>query len=190
MRFVIQRVLEGSVTVSNEVVGKIGKGLVVLFGLTHDDKYEDLDFAANKLLNIRLFDDENGVRWKYGVKELNLELLIVSQFTLYGYLKGNKPDFHWAMEPEKAKNMYNKFLDILEKKHPGKIQAGKFGEMMQVGLINDGPVTINWDYPDPDALIDTNKNAKKQERKEKYDNKKKIKEENQESVDIKKIEDN
>ncbi len=173
MKFIIQRVLEGSVTVSNEVVGKIGKGLVVLFGLTHDDKYEDLDFAANKLLNIRLFDDENGVRWKYGVKELNLEILLVSQFTLYGYLKGNKPDFHWALEPEKAKDMYNKFLDILNEKHPGKIQAGKFGEMMQVALINDGPVTINWEYPDPESQVDTSKNLKKQERKEKYENKKK-----------------
>ena len=148
MKFVIQRVLEGSVKISGEFVGKIGKGLVVLFGLTHDDKYDDLEFAANKLLSLRLFDDDKGVRWKFSVKDLGLEILIVSQFTLYAFLKGNKPDFHKAMEPEKANQMYNTFLEILNKKHPGKIQSGKFGELMEVSLINDGPVTIDWDYPE------------------------------------------
>jgi D-tyrosyl-tRNA(Tyr) deacylase len=148
MRFVIQRVTEACVRVNSEVVGKIGKGILVLFGITGNDKYEDLEFAANKLLNIRLFEDNKGTRWKCGVKDLDLEILIVSQFTLYAFLKGNKPDFHNALEPEKAEKMYNTFVEILKKKYGDKVQCGKFGEYMEVSLVNDGPVTINWEYPE------------------------------------------
>jgi D-tyrosyl-tRNA(Tyr) deacylase len=149
MKFVIQRVLEGSVKVNGETVGKINRGLVVLIGFTHSDKPADIKFAANKLLNIRLWDDNNGVRWKECVKSKNYEILLVSQFTLYSFFKGNKPDFHKALEPEPAVQLYNTFVDTLKKIYiPEKIQTGRFGEMMEVSLINDGPVTLNWEYPE------------------------------------------
>lgn len=93
MKFVIQRVTSAHVKVAEETVGKIGKGMLVLIGFTQSDKEKDIDFAANKLLNLRLWDDEKGQRWKESVKSLNLEILIVSQFTLYSVLKGNKSDF-------------------------------------------------------------------------------------------------
>jgi D-aminoacyl-tRNA deacylase len=148
MKFVIQRVKEASVKVSGETVGSINKGLLVLIGLTHTDKESDIQFAANKLLNLRLWDDTNGNRWKESVKSLNLEILLVSQFTLYSILKGNKPDFHNALDPEPALRMYEKFVETLKKNYSGNIQCGKFGAMMEVSLINDGPVTINWEYPE------------------------------------------
>jgi len=149
MKFVIQRVIEGSVKVNGEIVGKINRGLVVLVGFTHSDKAQDIKFAANKLLNIRLWDDKNGVRWKECVKSMNYEILLVSQFTLYSLFKGNKPDFHKALDPEPAVHLYNTFVETLSKIYvPDRIQTGRFGEMMEVSLINDGPVTINWEYPE------------------------------------------
>lgn len=149
MKFVIQRVKEASVKVSGETVGSINKGLLVLIGLTHTDKQSDIQFAANKLLNLRLWDDNNGNRWKESVKSLNLEILLVSQFTLYSILKGNKPDFHNALDPDPALKMYEKFVECLKKNYFEKnIQCGKFGAMMEVSLVNDGPVTINWEYPE------------------------------------------
>jgi D-tyrosyl-tRNA(Tyr) deacylase len=148
MKFVIQRVKSASVKVSGEIVGEINKGMLVLIGFTHSDKENDLDFAANKLLNLRLWDDSKGTRWKESVKSLNLDLLIVSQFTLYSILKGNKPDFHNAMDPEPAQKIYDIFLQKLKKNYSGNIQCGKFGALMEVSLINDGPVTINWEYPE------------------------------------------
>ena len=148
MRFVIQRVKEASVKVAGETVGSINKGLLVLIGLTHNDQYSDIEFATNKLLNLRLWDDSKGTRWKESVKSLNLEILLVSQFTLYSILKGNKPDFHNALAPEEALKMYYTFLETLKKNYSGNIQSGRFGELMEVSLINDGPVTINWDYPE------------------------------------------
>ena len=149
MKFVIQRVLQGNVKVNEKIVGEIGPGIVVLVGFTHSDKKENLKFAANKLLSLRLWDNKDGVRWKECLKDRQFSLLIVSQFTLYSFLKGNKPDFHHAMEPEKAIILYDEFLKILKQLYiPDRIQSGMFGEMMQVSLINDGPVTINWDYPE------------------------------------------
>jgi D-tyrosyl-tRNA(Tyr) deacylase len=149
MKFVIQRVLKGNVKVENKIVGEIEKGLVVLIGFTSTDKKEDLKFVANKLLNIRLWDCENGVRWKESVKDKNFSLLIVSQFTLYSFLKGNKPDFHYALDPNKAIELYDEFLQLLKGMYiPEKIQSGIFGAYMHVDLINDGPVTINWEYPE------------------------------------------
>ncbi len=149
MKFVIQRVLQGSVKVNEKIVGEIGPGLVVLIGFTHSDKKENLKFAANKLLTMRLWDDNKGTRWKECLKDKNYSLLIVSQFTLYSFFKGNKPDFHYSMDPKNAEALYDEFLKILKQIYnPEKIQSGLFGEMMQVSLINDGPVTINWEYPE------------------------------------------
>lgn len=159
MKFVIQRVTNASVRVAGEIVGQINKGLVVLIGFTQGDKASDFDFASNKLLNLRLWDDANNpnVRWKESVKSLNLEILLVSQFTLYSILKGNKPDFHNALEPESARKLYDEFVKVLRSKHtPEKIQTGMFGEMMDVSLNNEGPVTINWEYPEIKAEIKEN----------------------------------
>lgn len=164
MRFVIQRIKEASVTVDNEIVGKIGKGIMILVGLTHDDTNDYIDMVTDKFLNLRLWDDDKGVRWKESVKSQGLEILLVSQFTLYSFMKGNKPDFHQAMENEKAQVMFNAIVDALKKKYdPNKIQTGKFGAYMNVSLINDGPVTINWDYPGD--KIDNISNAQKDKEK-------------------------
>ncbi|CEG62884.1 Putative D-tyrosyl-tRNA(Tyr) deacylase [Rhizopus microsporus] len=146
MRAVIQRVTKASVTVDNRVVGSIQKGLCVLLGIATDDTEKDIDYMVNKILNIRVFDD-NGVMWKKGVKDAGLELLCVSQFTLQANtVKGNKPDFHRAMKSEQAKTMYGQFLDKLGKAYdPAKIQDGEFGAMMSVDISNDGPVTLQLD---------------------------------------------
>ncbi len=141
MRFVIQRVISASVKVEGEVVGSIDKGILVLFGISKDDKKENIEFAANKLLNIRLWPDKQGRNWASGVKENDFGILLVSQFTLYSFLKGNKPDFHHAMNPIEAVEYYNLFLDKLKAKHKN-VSAGKFGALMEVSLINDGPVTL------------------------------------------------
>lgn len=164
MKFVIQRVLQGSVKVNEKIVGEIGPGLVVLVGFTHTDKKENLKFAANKLLSMRLWDDDKGTRWKECLKDKKFGLLVVSQFTLYSFLKGNKPDYHNALEPKSANALYEEFLKILKQIYdPEKVQSGMFGEMMQVSLINDGPVTINLEYPEmqeKDTVSDNYKGIK------------------------------
>ena len=191
MKFVIQRVTRGCVRVEGQVVGQIGKGLMVLVGLTDCDCEEYIDHVVEKILNIRLFDDEKGARWKESVQSLGLEVLLVSQFTLYHILKGNKPDFHSAMDGNKAKELFGKIVaKAREKYDPKKIQEGKFGEHMYIDMECDGPVTINWEYPSQNAIENNSikkpkggknnenkKNEKKEEgkNKEKKENKKKDK---------------
>jgi D-tyrosyl-tRNA(Tyr) deacylase len=149
MRVIIQRVTEASVTVEQKIVGKIGKGLLVLVGFTSGDSFKEIDHVSNKILKLKLWSNQNDVRWAEGVMDQNLEVLCVSQFTLYTTLKGNKPDFHLAMEPESANKIYELFLDCLRKKYkPEKIQSGVFGGYMSVALVNDGPVTIDLEYPE------------------------------------------
>ena len=163
MKFVIQRVTKGCVRVEGQIVGQIGKGLMVLVGLTEGDTEEYIDHVVDKLLNIKLFDDEKGTRWKESVKSLGLDLLLVSQFTLYNTLKGNKPDFHFAMEGNKANELFDKIVKRAKEKYDEKkVQTGKFGEHMFIEMECDGPVTINWEYP-TQKLIDNinNNNVKK-----------------------------
>ena len=163
MKFVIQRVTKGCVRVEGQIVGQIGKGLMVLVGLTEGDTEEFIDHVVDKLLNIKLFDDEKGARWKESVKSLGLDLLLVSQFTLYNTLKGNKPDFHFAMEGNKANELFDKIVKRAKEKYDEKkVQTGKFGEHMFIETEFDGPVTINWEYP-TQKLIDNinNNNVKK-----------------------------
>jgi len=113
-----------------------------------DDTMTDVEYIARKLLNIRLFDDSAGKRWQRSVRDENLELLCVSQFTLYNRLKGNKPDFHLAMQGQDASNLYNCLLKKLgEQYSEDKIKNGLFGAMMQVHIQNDGPVTIEIESP-------------------------------------------
>ncbi|KAG2219448.1 hypothetical protein INT45_002333 [Circinella minor] len=147
MRAVLQRVARASVTVDQQVVGSIQKGVCVLVGIGVDDTDKDVDYIINKILNIRVFDDEQGAMWKKGVKDLGLEVLCVSQFTLQGKtVKGNKPDFHQAMKTDQAKAMYENFLLKLGQAYdPVKIKDGVFGAMMTVDIANDGPVTLQLD---------------------------------------------
>ena len=161
MKFVIQRVTRGCVKVEGQVVGQIGKGLMILVGLNHHDTDEYIDHVVDKFLNLRLFDDEKGARWKESVKSLGLEILLVSQFTLYHMFKGNKPDFHGAMEGDKAKVLFDKIVSKAREKYDEKkIQTGKFGEYMFIDMECDGPVTLEWEYPTQNVIDSSNKKGK------------------------------
>jgi D-tyrosyl-tRNA(Tyr) deacylase len=145
MRLVVQRVKSASVTVEgNTVVSSIGPGAMALVGLHEHDTQEDLDYCCKRLLACKLWTNDAGAMWRQGVKQRNLELLCVSQFTLYGTLsKKHQPDYKRAMKAIPAQELYNRFLDMLKTSYePEKIKDGEFGAMMDVALVNDGPVTI------------------------------------------------
>ncbi len=142
MRIVIQRVKQASVTVDDQVTGAIRTGLLVLMGIEDSDTDEDISWLSNKIINIRIFNDENGVM-NLGVKEVNGDILLVSQFTLHASTKkGNRPSYIKASKPDFAIPMYEKMIKQLEQDLGKKIQTGIFGADMQVALQNDGPVTI------------------------------------------------
>ncbi|MBN8719808.1 MAG: D-tyrosyl-tRNA(Tyr) deacylase [Sediminibacterium magnilacihabitans] len=142
MRIVIQRVTEASVTVNEQITGAIGTGLLVLMGIEDADTEEDIQWLSNKVVNLRIFNDENGVM-NLGIKEVNGDVLLVSQFTLHASTKkGNRPSYIKASKPETAIPMYEKMIKQLETDLGKKIQAGIFGADMKVRLLNDGPVTI------------------------------------------------
>ncbi|XP_037947582.1 D-aminoacyl-tRNA deacylase [Teleopsis dalmanni] len=148
MKGIVQRVSAAKVTVGDELVSSIGRGLCVLIGITHNDTEEDVEYLVRKLLSLRIFEDTSGKRWQKSVKDEKLDILCVSQFTLYHRLKGNKPDFHMAMQGESAQNLYSTFMQRLGKEYdPSKIKDGKFGAYMQVHIQNDGPVTIELESP-------------------------------------------
>lgn len=144
MRALVQRVSEGSVYISEEnYKEEIGKGIVILLGIRSDDTENDLLFVADKCSNLRIFQDEND-KMNLSLKDVDGEVLIISQFTLYGDAqKGNRPSFIDAARPETAIPIYEKFIERMEQNLGAeKIKTGKFGAMMQVKIINDGPVTI------------------------------------------------
>lgn len=144
MRSVIQRVTSASVCVDNETVGEISKGLLILLGVSDDDTDTDLKYIADKALNLRIFSDEND-KMNLSVQDINGDILIVSQFTLYGDCrKGRRPSFDSAGAPEYANKMYEKFIEYCSS-FGLKIQHGIFGADMKVSLLNDGPVTIMLD---------------------------------------------
>lgn len=141
MKIVIQRVTNAQVEVEKKVVGKIGKGFLVLLGVTHEDTKENADYLVKKLCKLRVFSDEND-KMNLSLKDVNGELLIVSQFTLYANCKdGNRPSFVEAAKPEQANELYEYFCDECEK-NDIKVEKGIFGADMKVSLLNDGPVTI------------------------------------------------
>jgi len=141
MRLLIQRVNQASVEVENRVVGSIGKGILVLFGCHADDKPSQIEYLANKLLNLRFFKDDQG-KMNRSVLDIKGEILVVSQFTLYADCQtGRRPSFTQSLNPELAKQYYNQYIDIL-KKSSLNIQTGEFGAYMRVSLVNDGPVTF------------------------------------------------
>lgn len=142
MRAVIQRVKKSSVTIEGKIHSQIGEGLLVLLGIEDVDNMEDIEWLSNKIVNMRIFDDENGVM-NLSVKETNRDILVVSQFTLHASTKkGNRPSYIRAAKPEIAIPLYEKFLVQLQMDLGKKIFSGVFQAMMEVQLINDGPVTI------------------------------------------------
>ena len=142
MRAVIQRVSKASVTVKEKIMGEIKKGLVVLLGIEDADNDEDAEWLSSKIVNLRIFDDANGVM-NISVKDIDGDILLVSQFTLHASTKkGNRPSYIRASKPDFAIPMYEKMITRLEQDLGKKIQTGIFGAMMKVELINDGPVTI------------------------------------------------
>ncbi|CAK4079046.1 unnamed protein product [Aphanomyces euteiches] len=147
MKLVIQRVTSGCVKVEEQVVGSIGKGLVCLVGIGKDDTEEDADWCCRRILNSRLWPNEAGRAWSTSALQNNYQVLMVSQFTLHGYLNGNKPDFHLAMSPEPAKALFDNLVQRVRDAHtaPEQVQEGVFGAYMEVSLVNDGPVTLNLD---------------------------------------------
>lgn len=141
MRCLVQRSLTSSVEVDNNIIGKIDSGLVILVGFTDTDEIKDIDYMVNKVLNLRIFDDENGVMNK-SLLDINGELLVVSQFTLYADAsKGRRPSYVKALSSEKAIPLYELFISKL-KENNVKVETGKFGAEMKVNITNDGPVTI------------------------------------------------
>ena len=142
MRVVIQKVTEASVSIENQIVGSIDKGLLVLVGIEDGDTNEDIAWLSSKIVNLRVFDDDNGVM-NLSVKEVKGEVLIVSQFTLHASTKkGNRPSYIKAARPEVAIPIYEAFIKQVETLLGKKVPTGQFGAMMQVSLCNDGPVTI------------------------------------------------
>jgi D-tyrosyl-tRNA(Tyr) deacylase len=142
MRIVIQRVTEASVTVDERITGIIGTGLLVLMGVEDADTDEDISWLSNKIVNLRIFNDAEGVM-NLGIKEVNGDILLVSQFTLHANTKkGNRPSYIKASKPDIAIPMYEKMIGQLEADLGKKIQTGIFGADMKVKLLNDGPVTI------------------------------------------------
>lgn len=141
MLTVIQRVSKASVTVENKIIGQINQGLVVLLGVKEGDTEQQIDHLTNKLINLRIFADENG-KMNKSLQDINGQVLVVSQFTLYGNCdKGRRPSFEHSEEPERAKELYNIFVQRL-KDNNIVVQTGEFGAMMQVEIHNDGPVTF------------------------------------------------
>jgi len=145
MRTVIQRVSKASVTIEGQVKSQIRQGMLVLLGICNEDDKEDIEWMVRKIINLRIFDDENGVMNK-SILETGGDILVVSQFTLYAsYKKGNRPSWIKAAKPETAVPLYEEFCRILQLSLGKNIGTGEFGANMKVELLNDGPVTICMD---------------------------------------------
>lgn len=141
MKVVIQRVQRASVSIEGKVVGQIGKGYMILLGVSHEDDESVADRIVKKMINLRIFADENG-KTNLSLKDVNGELLIVSQFTLYAdTCHGNRPGFTNAAKPEQANTLYEYFVSKC-REQVSQVQTGEFGADMQVELVNDGPFTI------------------------------------------------
>jgi len=142
MRAVVQRVSRAEVRVDGKVVGKIGKGILVLLGVGQDDNDQDLQWMADKVVNLRIFEDENE-KMNLSVLDVGGQVLVVSQFTLYGDCrKGKRPSYSSAASPADAERMYNEFVKTIESRYGIKVETGVFQAMMEVDLVNDGPVTL------------------------------------------------
>ena len=142
MRIVLQRVARAQVSIDGEVVGRIGPGLLLLVGFTEGDDAEKLRWMAGKVIGLRVFNDPDG-KMNLSLAEMDGGILAVSQFTLYGDTrKGRRPSFIKAAVPDVAIPLYDRFLELLRERAPGPVESGEFGAMMDVELVNDGPVTL------------------------------------------------
>lgn len=145
MRALIQRVSQASVVVEGNTIGSIGRGILILLGITHTDTEKDIDFLVKKITQLRIFTDEVG-KMNLSVQEVKGELLIISQFTLYAdYAKGNRPSYMRSAPPTVAIPLYEQAVAAFRAAFSGKVATGEFGADMKVSLLNDGPVTIMLD---------------------------------------------
>lgn len=141
MKTVLQRVKYASVEIEHQIVAKIDSGILVLLGIKTGDTQKEADYLAHKIIHLRMFEDDQG-KMNRSLIELNKEMLVISQFTLYGdSRKGRRPSFTDAMEPEKANQLYEYFVEVL-RKNGASVKTGIFGAEMGVSLLNDGPVTF------------------------------------------------
>ena len=142
MKAVIQRVLKANVTVDQKKIASIGNGLLILLGIVDEDNQEDINWLVNKIVNLRIFNDENGIMNR-SLIDINGEVIIVSQFTLHASTKkGNRPSYIKAAKPNVAIPLYESFIETMQYQINTRIQTGVFGADMKVELLNDGPVTI------------------------------------------------
>ena len=142
MRVVLQRVREAHVTIEGKVVGEIGLGQFLLVGFKQSDTTDQVEWMADKVVGLRIFQDDAG-KMNRTLADVDGSILVVSQFTLYGDVrKGRRPSFIDAATPETAIRLYERFVQLLKARHPGKVATGEFGAMMDVSLTNDGPVTL------------------------------------------------
>mgnify|MGYP000869962296 CR=1 FL=1 len=145
MRVVIQRVSEASVSIEGQVKSKIGNGILILLGIEDADDQEDIDWLCKKISSLRIFNDDDE-KMNLSIQDINGEAIVVSQFTLHASTKkGNRPSYIKAARPEKAIPLYESFKKALEEQLNKKVGSGEFGAMMEVALVNDGPVTILMD---------------------------------------------
>ena len=149
MRVVVQRVTRASVRIDGTVVGEIEKGFLLLVGITHSDSRKEVEYAAKKVAQLRVFEDEAG-KMNLALKDIGGAVLSVSQFTLYGdCAHGNRPSFIQAARPEQAEPLYDYFNQLLREQYDLHVETGRFGADMKVELLNDGPVTILIEDPPP-----------------------------------------
>ncbi|KAJ5115084.1 D-aminoacyl-tRNA deacylase [Penicillium alfredii] len=168
MKVVIQRVKSASVTVDEELISSIGRGLLVLAGVGKEDTEKETENIVNKVLKAKFWPDENGSQWKRNVQDIEGEILCVSQFTLYGKMKkGNKPDFHDAADAQTARRLYDHFYNRMRTSYvPERVKNGVFQAMMDVELKNDGPVGVDYRSEDAAVTIEINTNLPKKESQE------------------------
>lgn len=157
MKAVIQRVKSASVTVDGQLISQISKGILVFAAVGKDDTIKEAESMAGKVLKVKLWEDDSGVKWKKNVQDIHGEVLCVSQFTLLASTKkGNKPDFHRSAAAEKGKELYDRFVTkIRSEYHEDRVKDGVFQAMMDVGLVNDGPVTIEIETNPPEMTNPT-----------------------------------
>ena len=146
MRSLIQRVTSASVQVEDKIISEIGSGLVVLLGITHNDSVDDSNYLINKILNLRIFGDENSDNFELSLLDTKKEILIISQFTLYADTKkGRRPSFIESAKSDVAKKIYDEFISLIKTQTEINVKTGIFGAKMLVNINNDGPVTISMD---------------------------------------------
>ncbi|OJJ82545.1 D-aminoacyl-tRNA deacylase [Aspergillus glaucus CBS 516.65] len=166
MKAVIQRVKSASVTVDNQLVSSIGRGLLVLAGVGKGDDEKEADSLISRIIRCRLWPDDNGKQWKKNVQDIEGEILCVSQFTLYAQLnKGKQPDFHEAADVETARRLYDYFYQRLREAYkPERVKNGVFQAMMDVELKNDGPVGLDYRSDEEAVTIEVNTKLPKKEK--------------------------